>query len=589
MATKNYTTKTASLRATKIDTNKIELKGKNILDYISENKTTILDERGTNVTENDLWGTTITTDENGVVTVSCKNVTNPNASNGSCWNKDINLVRDNKAYTGDVDSFYGTVSNLAFVANIQTEKIVDGSCMFYLTDLAEFDSDLSSLSNGSDMFGGSKISYFNIASLSSLTNGKNMFHACLELVEFDSELSSLSNGNAMFYGCNKLTYFNIASLSSLTNGNEMFADCTSLYSFTGDLSSLINGDGMFYKTALASFSSNLSSLIYGKEMFFSTFLTRFNSDLSSLTNGDSMFYNCTNLTRFNSDLSSLTNGRYMFHNNKLTSFDSDLSSLVDGYFMFHNNKFTSFDSDLSNLTNGDSMFSGCTNLKTFTSDLSNLTNGVDMFYCCTALTTFQGNLGSLLGGTRMFDTPKLDIESIEYIADGIRDLAAEELVISSDGGKTWTIDTSTEEKYNIWNNISSSSDRAQIFIGFNSELYPIGSEGEAKIFALCNEMVSKGWRIYLNGYTYVPTDDATTTSLDGEMTTTPISYWYKPVAVEEEYASYVDANGNYFNIVGAQYVFGDDISTYGQFTSLEAAEMAMGLTKYIRPEVEDKE
>ena len=62
MSTNNFTTRTASLRATKIDTSKITLKGKNILDYISENKTKVLDDRGDFVTENDLWGTTVTTD-----------------------------------------------------------------------------------------------------------------------------------------------------------------------------------------------------------------------------------------------------------------------------------------------------------------------------------------------------------------------------------------------------------------------------------------------------------------------------------------------------------------------------------------------
>lgn len=570
MATKNYTTKTASLRATKIDTNKIELKGKNILDYISENKTTILDERGTNVTENDLWGTTITTDENGVVTVSCKNVTNPNVSSGSCWNKDINLVRDNKAYKGDIDSFYGTVSNLAFFANIQTEKIVDGSMMFYGSNLAEFDSDLSSLTNSDGMFGGcNKLTYFNVASLSNLTNGYRMFYKCTALCEFRSDLSNLINGSEMFVGCELSNSF-ASELPSLTNGYYMLSEAA-LSSFSHALPALINGQGMFCRSSLSYFTSDLPSLTGGSEMFsYCTKLRTFTSNLSSLTNGSGMFANCSNLKTFTSDLSSLTNGDGMFNTcANLTSFTSDLNKLENGYGMFAN----------------------CTKLTSFNSDLSNLTNGEFMFYNCTALTTFQGNLGSLLSGHTMFHGPKLDIESIEYIADGIRDLAAEELVISSDGGKTWTVDTSTEEKSNIWNKVSSGYGRAEINIGFNSELYPIGSEGESKIFALCNEMVSKGWKIYLNGSSnaYVPTDEATTTSLDGEMTTTPISYWYKPVAVEEEHASYVDANGNYFNIVGAQYIFGDDISTYGQFTSLEAAEMAMGLTKYIRPEVEEKE
>ena len=53
----------------KLDARKINLKGKNILEYINENKTVILDERGTLANDElDIWNSSIKVDElNNVV------------------------------------------------------------------------------------------------------------------------------------------------------------------------------------------------------------------------------------------------------------------------------------------------------------------------------------------------------------------------------------------------------------------------------------------------------------------------------------------------------------------------------------------
>lgn len=54
----------------KLDVKKINLKGKNILEYIDESKTIILDERGTNANDElDIWMSNISTDEDGNVIV----------------------------------------------------------------------------------------------------------------------------------------------------------------------------------------------------------------------------------------------------------------------------------------------------------------------------------------------------------------------------------------------------------------------------------------------------------------------------------------------------------------------------------------
>ena len=346
----------------------------------------VLDGRGTTVTANDLWGTTVNVAD-GVITVDHKFLSNPNGTNA--WNSSVKSVKDNKAYTS-------TDASGQPLCNIQTERIEDGSYMFSYTSLESFSGDLSSLTNGDSMF------------------------LNTTLASFSGDLSSLVNGGEMFQGT-KLTSFS-GDLSSLVNGSYMFG-YTSLTSFSGDLRSLVNGKEMFYSTNLASFSSDLSSLTNGSHMFQKTKLTSFNSDLSSLTNGTYMFYGCNALTSFNSDLSSLVNGSYMFHEVSLTSFNSDLSSLTNGYYMFYKTALASFSEDLSSLVDGGCMFYE-TSLTSFSGDLSSLTNGYYMFGDCTKLETFIGDLSSLTDGLGMFSKTKLNTESVECIADTINTVSS---------------------------------------------------------------------------------------------------------------------------------------------------------------------
>ena len=62
-----------------------------------------------------------------------------------------------------------------------------------------FDSDLSSLIDGRDMFDASTITSFR-GDLNLLENGTSMFGAS-DLTSFDSSLPSLNNGESMFKGC----------------------------------------------------------------------------------------------------------------------------------------------------------------------------------------------------------------------------------------------------------------------------------------------------------------------------------------------------------------------------------------------------
>ena len=210
----------------------------------------------------------------------------------------------------------------------------------------------------------------------------------LPLTVFNSDLSSLTNGTNMFYSCETLTSFS-SNMRSLKNGYGMFGCCYSLTSFDADLSSLEEGYNMFESCeTLTSFESNLDSLKVGDYMFgFSTSLSSFKSNLPSLKTGEYMFDGCTSLTSFDVDMSSLEDGYCMFEFcTSLSSFKSDLSSLNDGTGMFEFcYDLSSFTSNLSSLRSGSDMFRGCKlNAQSISNILSSISNchDIDMGIGC---------------------------------------------------------------------------------------------------------------------------------------------------------------------------------------------------------------
>ena len=328
----------------------------------------------------------------------------------------------------------------------------------------------------------------------------------------------------------------------------MFSYCENLTSFNSDLSSLTNGEFMFsYCDKLTSFNSDLSSLTDGEFMFYDCDnLTSFTSDLSSLTNGEHMFNDCYKLKSFTSELPNLINGACMFYSTDLASFSSDLSNLTNGDSMFECcDKLTSFSSDLPKMTNGSEMFIG-TKLTSFSSDLPKMTNGEWMFHLCYELTSFSSNLSSLTNGEWMFLSCKLDTASVQNIAD----------------------------------TINTPQTKGTIHIGIGNY---VPNEQEAEAF---NKIVSKNWTVYVivgtggqsqwNPTSLIP--------IDGEETTNPIPFWAKPVPSDEKHARYVDAQGNFFNILGGNYIYGDTLDTYGMFTCEEDAAAQMLLTPYVKPQ-----
>lgn len=568
---KKFITNTASLKATiadirNLDAKKIKLNGKSI-------PSKVIDERGDFVTDQDLWGTEVTSDENGIIHVSHKFLSNPNASSYSSWNISVNSIKDNKAYTS-------TDATGDPLCNIQTELIKDGTAMFDSTSFALFSSDLSSLVNGDGMFTNSYLTSFN-SNLSNLVNGSYMF-TCTSLTTFDCDLNSLVYGDFMFSDT-PLASFN-SNLDSLVNGRAMFTN-TSLTSFRGGLSSLVNGNSMFSGTPLYSFDRDLSSLVEGNGMFSCTSLTSFNSDLSSIVNSRNMFQN-TPLTSFSSNLSNLVDGSYMFNNVPLTSFSGDLSSLVNGEGMFEGTSLTSFSSDLGDLVDGSYMFSE-THKRGHYFQHYKMVDGVNTevtkHFRSEGLTSFNGDLGSLQAGYAMFgdgtDVLYKNEEGIRETTKNITPLDEQSVMIIADTIKDLT-------DFTDWDSSIIDEYRSIIHIGYDSTVCDIEN-----IEKYCTEIMNKGWTVYLNGT--VQTTDAgvegiTTTDENGSVTVTPIPYYCKPVEVEQKKANWTNGD-KYYIILGAQKVFGDDLSTYGMFTSIEDAAMNMGFTPYEYVEEETEE
>lgn len=359
-----------------------------------------------------------------------------------------------------------------------------------------------------------------------IKNGSYMFMYNINLESFNSDLDNLEVAGRMFQGCSNLKKFN-THLSSLKEGQEMFSNCMQLTTFESDLSSLTNGYNMF------SYCPNL---------------TTFKSDLSSLKDGECMFTSCANLTTFESDLSSLERGVSMFEaNSNLTTFKSDLSSLVNGYIMF----------------------SGCENLTTFEEDLNSLKDGSGMFYY-TPIENFTSSLPSLLSGIAMFGGSDVALtrESLEYIADSINDLAEKGLATKTQDNYWLYSEEYQDENWRIILQYISPEFRGILSLGIISE----------DNLDLCQEIANKGWTVLINGSQGIvsPTQS---TSLDDQVTVTPKPYYAKPVLSDEKRGRYINANGEYFNIIGGNTIIGADLSSFGMFTSLQDAIANMGLSK----------
>jgi hypothetical protein len=190
--------------------------------------------------------------------------------------------------------------------------------------------------------------------------------------------------------------------------------------------------------------------------------------------------------------------------------------------------FTSFTSNLPKLTNGESMFDGCRNLTTFTSDLPNLTDGSYMFSGC-----------------------KLDTASVQNIAD--------------------TINTVTNNP--------------KIHIGVDGDDHDIRE-------TYYQQMRDKGWDVFVitNGNSCgsccYSCYSLTTLDETGSEFVAPKPYWAKPVPATEETAEFIDEQGNFYNVLGGDYIYVHDPETYGMFLNHEDAIANMRLKRIGEEEIE---
>ena len=117
------------------------------------------------------------------------------------------------------------------------------------------------------------------------------------------------------------------------------------------------------------------------------------------------------------------------------------------------------------------------------------------------------------------------------------------------------------------------------------------SEPNAQETAAFDKMVAKGWVVYVSGTSFGSSCGSCCASLttlnetDGEFVA-PKPYWAKPIPSDEQTARYVDSEGNFYNILGAQFIYGDTLDTYGMFTSEEDAAAQMRLKKIGEEEIE---
>lgn len=304
-----YTTKTASLKATRADVQKldaknidaknIKLNGTNIEDLIQNSSVKIEDRREVK-TKYDIWEHAAVENEDGSITV--KNLYIPDASR---WNADFgeelkingpldvgNNIDDyhgvsraiikNKLYLNNEfteNGEGGWSSSITYadidpenpgepIASFDTNKIVDGTSLFEITVSEMFfenntyahcyiESNFDNLKNGELMFGNyGGVPQHNldfISNLPNLVNGAKMF-ASMDVRTFSSDkngskvnLDNLEIGDDMFDATRAGQYIHdqIEALPKLKSSDYMFGDGSSPSKWTLSLPSLEIGRQMF--------------------------------------------------------------------------------------------------------------------------------------------------------------------------------------------------------------------------------------------------------------------------------------------------------------------------------------------------------
>lgn len=263
----NYTKNTASLKANRITAGTIDSKKlfiyaeegkddsrKNILDILKDLKESIeiLDERGNDVTENDIWGRYVK-NEDGVNVIHNKWL---NATVDESLKTLVTKIEHNKAYD----------DNGQMTFNVEVDKIKSAVCSFAMPNLTSFSGDLRQLEDGTEAFRGSSIEVID-CDFSSLKNARGMFKDS-SLKRFDKEVTLVNIGSEMFRNTKNMTYFD-SPLNNLLDGGEMF-EGSSIKRFSSYVPYLYNGKDMFRNSNIEDINASFTNLFDGIGMFENT-------------------------------------------------------------------------------------------------------------------------------------------------------------------------------------------------------------------------------------------------------------------------------------------------------------------------------
>lgn len=128
----------------------------------------------------------------------------------------------------------------------------------------------------------------------------------------------------------------------------------------------------------------------------------------------------------------------LFGGTTLTRLPSTINfaNLRDGTYMFGlSEHLENFACDMPVLTRGVNMFSDCTQLTSYEGYTPSMTVSDNMFAGCSKLTHWKGSLESLYSGRNMFTECKLDLESVQNIANTLPNISDGHVSIGVDSTK----------------------------------------------------------------------------------------------------------------------------------------------------------
>ena len=240
------------------------------------------------------------------------------------------------------------------INNLDTSKVTDMSCMFYMSGIFSAYSGLTALD----------VSHFDTANV---TDMSNMFYGCSELTTLDVshfDTANVTDMSNMFYGCSELTTLDVSHFdtANVTDMRWMFQHCSGLTVL----------DVSHFDTANV---THMISMFYGCSGLTTLDVSSF--DTANVTDMRAMFSGCSGLTVLDVSSFNTTNVEYM----------QDMFYGCSGLTVLDMPRF-----DTSNVTYMSDMFSGCSGLTALDVshfDTAKVTHMSGMFDGCSGLTALD--------------------------------------------------------------------------------------------------------------------------------------------------------------------------------------------------------